>query len=345
MLYDAAADTLALPVRAYVSRDATLAEVGDVVAAATGVPRARQRLIEVTSYGTSVSAAEFLTHAVLGLPPLSAADADAFRDAAYIAAAVPPRSLPPASPSRRRVGVLRPHAERRAEGAVVVADNRVAPTTESLLSRAGIDWTPVDTRPRVLHDADDMYGAAWSDAVREYAALDVLVVAPGAARVVPRGAVLGPPGVVYLRAGSAVVEVVPRGGAPRLQRLAELVGVRYIAADAGELPANVSREGAPWLDYAAAPLISATTDPRAAAAACGVLYERSVTPDALPPTGVGTSALSQALARHHKVHTLTLAGDARRLALSLACALSDGVDARAGGRPLGRAESLVASSR
>ena len=73
--YISATDAFLPPQRTSVPRNATLAEVGDAVAAVTGVPRNRQRLMRISQIVGSISAAEYATHVAMGLSPLSPQDA------------------------------------------------------------------------------------------------------------------------------------------------------------------------------------------------------------------------------------------------------------------------------
>ena len=63
----AACGSLLPPVRVLVPRDCTLAHIGAVAAAATGIPRARLRLLRVSTSTNSVTAHELLSNAALGL--------------------------------------------------------------------------------------------------------------------------------------------------------------------------------------------------------------------------------------------------------------------------------------
>lgn len=67
---DSGLGSLLPAVRTLVPRDCTLGQLSAAVEDATGVPRARQRLMRVTNYANSLTACELLTHPTMGWDPL-----------------------------------------------------------------------------------------------------------------------------------------------------------------------------------------------------------------------------------------------------------------------------------
>lgn len=291
---------------------------------------------------------------------VSAADADAFRTAAYAAAATddhagatsasgvphrgPSSTVEPVAlrrpsthpiPARRGVGVLRPHAPWSENGTLVPADPKSVMTLEALLTRASVNWAPMDAGPRIVPRDANVFSTrmgAWAEAVRAYAALDVLIIAPGAENVVPCCAPLGPPPVAYLQKGTAVVEFRPDSleayDGTRVRRMASMLDVKYAAASVGALPERVHTDDTPkWLIGAADELARLVGSQEAAAQAClaplpatAFATNAAVTSDAVMDGIVSGSGVADAIDRPEL--EIRLRGDAIRLARSLACALS-----------------------